>query len=323
MVGRLIFQILLLQNKQGLCMTRAISDSFMNDLQEGKLAGLTRKIQNDDTLMLALRGNYVNVYYRGGSILRLTEQNSSYAAWFDKNYTDGQEPTDLPKTISSAKDCAAWLAALPTLKEAMNAHFATKRKSEREFQQLVAWENNRSLIAGDTEYFITDIEFADAEQSARLDMLGLKWRSSDRKDETTCRPVFIEMKYGINAYEGEAGILKHIEDLRNILENTAKCERLNTIISDQFAQLLDLKLVNFNRNATYTRAVASGRPEVVFVLANHNPRSRKLLKIISEIQEPKDFDLRFFTASFAGYGMHDACMLDLTRFKALLAQLAS
>lgn len=303
-------------------MTRAISDEFMKDLQDGKLAGLTRRIQTDDTLMLALRGSYINVYYRGGSILRLTEHNGSYAAEFDVNYTGGQERIKFPKSISSAEHCAEWLAALPALKEAMNAHFAAKRKSEREFQQLVAWENNRSLIANDTEYFITDIEFADAEQNARLDMLGLKWRSKDRKDETVCRPVFIEMKYGINAYDGKAGILEHIKDLRAILENSAKCEKLNAIITDQFAQLYKLKLVNFNENATYNRAIASGKPEVVFVLANHNPRSTKLLKIISEIEEPENFDLRFFTASFAGYGMHDACMLDLARFKALLEQFA-
>jgi hypothetical protein len=309
---------------QELCMTRAISENFMNDLQDGgRLAGLTKKIQKDDTLMLALRGTYINIYYRGGNILRLTERNGAYAAWFDKNYTGGKEQTDLPKTISTSEDCATWLAALPKLKEVMNAYFAIKRKSEREFQQLVAWENNRSLIAGKTEYFITDIEFADVEQNARLDMLGLKWLSNARKDETACRPVFIEMKYGINAYGGGSGIVEHIDDLQKILKNPSKLEKLNKTISDQFEQLLVLGLVKFKKTATYTRAVASGRPEVVFVLANHNPRSRKLLEIINKIQEPSDFDLRFFTASFAGYGMHDACMHDLTRFRQLLAQLAS
>lgn len=303
-------------------MTHAISPEFMDDLDTGILAGLTEKVRKDDTLMLALRGKYINVYYRGGSILRLTRQNGKYAAWFDKDYTGGQEQIEFPKTISSAEHCAEWLAALPALKEAMNEHFARNRKSEREFQQLVAWENNRSLIANDTEYFITDIEFADVEQKTRLDMLGLKWLSKDHKNETACRPVFIEMKYGINAYDGESGIVDHINHLRKILGDEAKCEKLNTIISDQFAQLKKLELVTFNEHAHYKRAVVSGKPEVVLVLANHNPRSKKLIKIISEIEEPKDFDLRFFTSSFAGYGMHDACMLDLTRFKALLEQFA-
>jgi hypothetical protein len=314
-----------LRNSQGSGMGKAVATTFFKDLEDGKLASLTRKVQRDDTLMLALRGNYINIYYRGGSILKLKEtKNGGYDVEFDTDYSkEADLALPQPSCITTREHCEIWVAALPMLKEIMNSYFSGKRKAEREFQQLVAWENNRSIISSDTEYFITDIEFADAEQNARLDMLGLKWLSNNRKDETLCRPVFIEMKYGIGAYDGEAGIAKHIADLQDILTNTVKCESLNNTISDQFAQLLDLGLVHFNKSAKYNRAVVSGRPEVVFVLANHNPRSKKLLNILSDIEEPTEFDLRFFNASFAGYGMHDACMLGLTEFKELLKQLSN
>ncbi|MGY4432442.1 hypothetical protein ACVWWO_004919 [Bradyrhizobium sp. F1.13.1] len=304
-------------------MSRAITDTFLNALKSGCLAKLAERIRNDDTLMLALRGNYVNVYYRGGSILNISEQSGRYSAWFDKNYSKDNTPVPALPSISVDDDCASWVVALPRLKELMNSYFARKRKSEREFQQLVAWENNRSIIAGHTEYFITDIEFADADQSARLDMLGLKWLSTHRKDETTCRPVFIEMKYGIGAYDGDAGIVKHIDDLNDILSDSEKCARLNRTIEDQFDQLLQLDLVQFNKTITFKRATVSGRPEVVFLLANHNPRSKKLLNVLSGVDDPPHFDLRFFTASFAGYGMHDACMLRLSDFKELLEKQSS
>jgi len=304
-------------------MSRAITETFLGALQSGCLAKLTERVRNDDTLMLALRGNYINIYYRGGSILNISEKNGRYSAWFDTNYSQDNESVPALPSVSSDDDCESWVATLSTLKELMNFYFAKKRKSEREFQQLVAWENNRSLIASDTEYFITDIEFADAEKSARLDMLGLKWLSSNRKDETNCRPVLIEMKYGIGAYDGDAGIAKHIGDLQEILAVSEKREMLNRTIADQFDQLLQLGLVQFNRSATYKRAVVSGRPEVIFLLANHNPRSKKLLNILSTVEDPTDFDLPFFTASFAGYGMHDACMLGLSDFRELLNQLSS
>ena len=304
-------------------MSRAITETFLGALQSGCLAKLTERVRNDDTLMLALRGNYINIYYRGGSILNISEKNGRYSAWFDTNYSQDNESVPALPSVSSDDDCESWVATLSTLKELMNFYFAKKRKSEREFQQLVAWENNRSLIASDTEYFITDIEFADAEKSARLDMLGLKWLSNNRKDETNCRPVLIEMKYGIGAYDGDAGIAKHISDLKEILASSEKREMLNRTIADQFDQLLQLGLVQFNRSATYKRAVVSGRPEVIFLLANHNPRSKKLLNILSTVEDPTDFDLRFFTASFAGYGMHDACMLGLSDFRELLKQLSS
>jgi hypothetical protein len=305
-------------------MGKAISGRFMEDLQEGgRLHELTKKVRIDDTLMLALRGHYINIYYRGGSILHLEEKNGGYAATFDTDYAQGKA-IELPsRVVQEIEGCSAWVAALPELKEIMNAYFATKRKFEREFQQLVAWENNRSIISPDTEYFITDIEFADRDQGAKLDMVGLKWLSSHRRDETRCTPVLVEMKYGIKAYDGDAGIAKHIADLEKILANPIKRESLNKTIEEQFDQLLRLKLIDFNKHATYDRAVVSGRPEVVFLLANHNPRSKKLLHILDEVKEPADFGLRFFNASFAGYGMHDACMLGLTEFKELLRKLAS
>jgi hypothetical protein len=309
-------------------MSALISEQISLDLKTGTLASLTDRIRRDDTLLLVIRSKSVDVYYRGGRILHLTPQNSqSYKVTFDENYSKGSE-IELPGgLISTPEHCGNWLKVLPMLKETMNIHFAQNRKSEREFQQLVAWENNRSAIANDTEYFITDVEFADAEQGTRLDMLGLRWLSKDRKYNDRCKPVFIEMKYGINAYDGDSGIKSHIQHLREILRDDNKKKALSELIATQFGKLVELELVKFNPNASTRDAIAKGgqaafaagaNPEVVLLLANHNPRSKKLLSILKTIDEPTEFDLRFFNASFAGYGMHEACMLRLGEFIELL-----
>jgi hypothetical protein len=265
--------------------------------------------------MLAIRGTSINVYYRGGSILRLEQDEHRYVPQFDANYAKGEPLPSLPSVISTPEQCEAWINALPALKEIMNTFLSVHAKSEREFQQLVAWENNRSPIANSTEYFITDIEYADVRQNARLDMLALKWLSHHRKDGSKCTPVFIEMKYGIGAYDGDAGIRKHIDDLESILDDPEKVHHLNRTIADQFNQLSALGLISFNRSKEFETVSVSGRPEVVFLLANHNPRSRRLLNIIEAIEEPKSFDLRFFSAAFAGYGMHEDCMMTLDAFR--------
>lgn len=296
-------------------MSRKLDAKFLEDLQQGRLVELARKIRRDDTLMLALRGKSINVYYRGGSILRLEQKGAEYVAYFDPNYAMGETVPELPGLISAPEHCSDWVKALPQLKELMNSFLSTHAKSEREFQQLVAWENNRSPIANSTEYFITDIEYADVRQSARLDMLGMKWLSNSRKDGSACTPVFIEMKYGIDAYDGDAGIIAHIEDLKAILGDPARLTALTETIADQFNQLALLDLISFNRSKKIEKISVSGRPEVIFLLANHNPRSRKLLNILGSIDEPGNFDLRFFTAAFAGYGMHQKCMMTLDQFR--------
>jgi hypothetical protein len=301
-------------------MSGPVSAEFFQDLKDGKLRLLTSKVCTDDTLLLAFRGTSINIYYRGGSILRLTcgPGNGNYTAHFDRNYAKGSANPlldKLPKMIGTEADCVVWLEAIPLLKEIMNSFFANHTKSEREFQQLVAWENNRSAIPSSTEYFITDIEYADVKRRARLDMLGLRWLSADRKNGLRCSPVFIEMKYGIGAYDGAAGIAEHIADLNSILSDQATRDQLNLTIAAQFNQLSGLDLVRFNGNDKVDQVRVTGDPEVVFLLANHNPRSRKLLNTLQTVEESPHFKLRFFAASFAGYGLHDSCMMNLAEFK--------
>jgi hypothetical protein len=304
-------------------MSRPVSNGFLNDLKNGILAPIASRVRVDDTLMLAFRGNSINVYYRGGSILRLTQQAEAgrYKPEFDPNYEKNgvKASSDLPVVIGTVADCEAWIGAFPVLKQIMDFYFAKHRKLEREFQQLVAWENNRSGIANSTEYFITDIEYADVLHGARLDMLGLKWPSTDRQDGSRCTPVLIEMKYGIGSYEGDAGIVKHVADLRGMLSRETTMDRLNQDIAGQFAQLDELKLVNFNKAKSFKNVEVVGKPEVILLLANHNPRSRTLLNALEKIEEPSGINLRFFAASFAGYGLHDACMMDLEEFRELVS----
>ena len=76
-------------------------------------------------------------------------------------------------------------------------------------------------------------------------MLGLKWRSKDKKNASRCTPVFIEMKYGISAYDGGSGIAKHLADLDAILGDPTKKAALDLTIAGQFNQLDELGLLRF------------------------------------------------------------------------------
>ena len=47
---------------------RQISEEMLNAFLSGELSSLLEAVKKDDTLDLELRGNSVNIYYRGGSI---------------------------------------------------------------------------------------------------------------------------------------------------------------------------------------------------------------------------------------------------------------
>ncbi len=56
-------------------------------------------LKKDQTLMLTIRDGFINIYYRGGNILRVTEKKGgTYSAFFDEHYNkSGQE---MPKHAS-------------------------------------------------------------------------------------------------------------------------------------------------------------------------------------------------------------------------------
>lgn len=307
---------------------RCVSEKFMESLKNGNLQPVLERVRKDNTLMLAIRQNYINIYYRGGNILKITEEAGAYTCYFDSKYDLSEENEKynslmLPDKISTRDDTKKWVSGIPQLKELMDFWLNKNPKNEREFQQVVVRENNNSGISNETEYFITDIEIASSEISARFDMTAVKWPAGSRKSDDKCRPAFIEMKYGDSSLVGTAGLLKHLQDITAYLSEKKKYESAVDMVVNQFEQLYDLSLIKFN----YTDKVkkvglqldSSKKPEFIFILANHNPRSNKLKSIIENdeisVYAKSDlFDLKFLCSTDAGYGMHDCNVIDYNEY---------
>ncbi len=308
---------------------RTISENFLQNLHEkdGTLYPILEKLHRDQTLQLAIRENYVNIYYRGGNILRITEMRKGmYQAEFNQEYDkNGRGLPNAPAVIQNAGDSEVWVATFPQRKDLMDEYFSAKSKSEREFQQLVVRENNNSPVANSSEYFITDIEAANNCLGCRLDMLAVCWPASQRRRENHCRPAFIEMKYGDQALSNKAGLLKHLQDYRTFFADHSVYQNVIAAMQSQFEQLYMLDLLHVNRIEGHTviQFDPECKPEVIFILAAHNPRSSKLRNILfspelDDYAASPLFDLRFFDASFAGYALHTDCMDDLETFRAKL-----
>ncbi len=208
-------------------------------------------------------------------------------------------------------------------KNIMDEYFSTYGKAEREFQQLIARENNNSTISNESEYFISDIEVA--EPYARFDIMAIRWLAAQRKNGSNCKVALIEMKYGDGALGGSAGLLKHLKDMEKLISNKDSYAKLLETMESQFNQLDELGLLKFNKSTSKEKLKLNTgeKPEVIFILANHNPRSPKLKTILSDPELDKYaqsqlFDLKFYVASFAGYGLHSKCMLPLVEFRKLL-----
>ena len=300
---------------------RGLSREFMADLKlkNGVLFPILAAVQSDPGLCLQIRNDCINVYYRGGSITKIVRKDEHlYRPSFNKKYLTVQSMRVLdmiPGVLRSQYDSRIWVSALPSLKHAMDLWFKKHPKDEREFQQLLVRENNFGKCARKTDYFICDIEYANA--NGRFDLIAAYWPSkgSERKKNDNIGLAFFEIKYGDGALAGGAGLKGHIKKMNDFLVNPQKLTSIKEEMKAVFNQMQELKLINVGKKIALFN---NKNPEFILVLANHDPDSRILQRelgnIMSEALENARFDLKFAVSNFVGYGLYKQNIYGLDAF---------
>lgn len=281
---------------------RGLSPDFLTDLHEGRLAALLDRVRLDRTLDLQLRDNYLNVYYRGGNLLRLTQTGTAYAASFDTRYFKGADHALPAGPVATSEDLEVWLDALPNLKNTMDLWFGRHPKEEREIQQLIARDNNVGGVSRATDYYVCDIEYANAH--GRFDLVAVHWPSTsrDRQQSDDRRLVIGEVKQGDNALSGTAGVHAHVRDVDGFLSDPNRVADLKAEMVDVFNQKRAMGLVNCGRDL---EAFSDELPVFLFILANHDPDKSKLREELATLPEAHHCEIRVATASLVGYGLFD------------------
>ena len=304
---------------------RGISELFINALENNTGLGLNRilkLVKRDSTLFLEIRKNYINIYYRGGNLMKISEDKGRFAAYFDAKYIiDGLLEQLPPVVLSTDEDVTKWLCAIPLLKHEMDLWFGQNPKNEREFQQLMVRENNFKGAGKGTDYFICDIEYTFL--VGRFDLIAAYWPSSgaERKNNKNVGLALIEMKYVDKALTGDAGIRKHIEDMKNYLDPVSNnLALLKGEMKRVFNQKQALKLID---NQKHIEQFNDLQPECIFVFANHDPDSEILYKELQEVKAIANelpFELKFATSNFMGYGLYTQNIYGLDDFMELFCK---
>ena len=304
---------------------RALDEKIVKDFQEGGvLHDLLDYVQSDDTLDLEFRGEgRANIYYRGGSLFRIDRSVGGYMLTFDTKYCtacdEGMEKTPLVR---------AAVGLIPLYKHAMDVWFAKNRKYEREFQQVVVRENNRhGEISHASDYYITDVEYVSDEKSAknaRFDMVAVKWLStaSARKNESAPTLSVIEMKYGDDAYDGGAGLEKHLSDFDAFVRG-AEMDAFCADMAKVFRQKCELGLIPDMAEKKHDILISKEDMELIFLIANHDPDKTKLGTVVDRIAElarerEYPFTIKFATASMMGYCLYADQMKSLEEMQEFL-----
>lgn len=245
---------------------REIKPDFISDLLSGKLSFFLDKVKNNQELCLEVRKNYVNIYYRGGNLLRINYTNKGYRFHFDTNYClkKGNDVNHALLSSLSKNNASLYEKHFMLMISEMDEWFSVKPKPEREFQHNLLKANEN----------IIDIEYQ-IKRSSRFDMLMI---NDDKL-------IIVENKYGDDAIGNKSGLAKHYNDICYAIKN----DEVRKDLLDSVKEIYNIKKILGLRN--YSTDLGDNlQIEILFLLADYNDNIKKIsnqIKLINKQYEAK------------------------------------
>ncbi len=172
---------------------RGLSDEFMQDLLSGCLAALHDAIRSDRDLLLEIREDTLNVYFKGHSLLRMNRTARGYSVGLHPKF---QVPTIQGLgCLKDKADATQFVQAIPEIKKLIVAH--RNSGNEIEYEQMLIRSNNGEARLN-TEYFVVDRQVITADRQGRFDLLAIYWPGQHRRAGQTVPLALLELKFSLN-----------------------------------------------------------------------------------------------------------------------------
>lgn len=245
---------------------RGLSDTFMQNLIDGYLNAILEVVKSDMDLDLQIRANYINIYYKGNSLVKLSEVNPGrYKADSHEKFTGGAPIPDLTDEVSTAN----FIERIPSLKEKIIKH--GKSSLELEYEQLIIRANNDERRSN-SEYFIIDRQYVDPK--GRFDLVGFHWKLPRHRGDIV--PLcLMEIKFALNPDIGRL----HEQLGRYYSAMSGDFEKIVTEFQDIFHQKLVLGLFDQPQDRLDAMTTLTINNDIQFmqfiiILVDYNPHSK-------------------------------------------------
>ncbi len=278
---------------------RKLSLEFMEGLEEGHLAPLRNKVCKDRDLILEIREDALNIYYKGHSLLKLSHKGDRYGvALHEKFQVQGIRGLT---HLDTPAETDRFVRAIPEIKEQIVKLGPVG--NEIEYEQMLVRANNCEPDLN-TEYFIIDRQCVTADGKARFDLMAIHWPvQGKRRRGQEVALALLEVKFSLNPDIGQL----HKQLSRYYGSVAADVERISHEAQTLLRQKIDLGLFNQSpnrmkalRTLTISRRIEDVR--FVVVLVDYNPHSGKLdTDALGQLCFAKQIDL-----FHVGYGLWDA-----------------
>src|SRR6266542_4080608 len=170
---------------------RILSETFLNCLKSGFLSEITECVRRDPDLNLEIREGYINVYFKGNALLKLSKTGSplQYRAEIHEKFIKDLE-ISLNFTESTTHQ---FVSNILFIKD--NIAKVGKRSLELEYEQMIIRANNFEH-SNNTEYLIVDRQYTVKE--GRFDLTGIHWGIQGRQKNRKASVCLMEIKFALN-----------------------------------------------------------------------------------------------------------------------------
>ena len=328
---------------------RSLSNSLLEKLKEGDYKEITEIVRIDPSLDMEMRGeDGAMVYYRGGLILTIRE----------KDGLTGLTPEYYPEDYKGklVPNITNILEYINLAKHFVDIHEDKINKlGEKEFQQRVVFENNRSVNAANTDYFIADVEWAcekpkktdngtvdeRAENDTfggRADIIAFRWNNLEHK-KRLLQFTMIEVKQGDGAIttsetinkKGKIvvspGLKKHYDDFLDFQSKKQSDKNYFQKVAYDMLSVIKQKIeLGLVKGLDYLFKNSAGEPiepqiedepDFIILLANYHHYSSSLAKECEKLPQ----NCKFYLSSFMGYGLYKDFVFTKTQLQTIFPKI--
>jgi hypothetical protein len=259
---------------------------------------------------LDIRDHYFNVYYGGGSLMRVTGRESRWTLSFDEKYFKDSTllQPKLPAQFSTIDDARTWVHAFPELIGGMDKWWKHHPKDERAHCQAMAAANSGMAGFPPADYLVLDLEYQ-WDKRRRFDLVAAKRRPTENDATGWAEPdfVFVEVKSAYNACSGTSGLGDHAQDYQNIItsSNGRHIKDIKLEYENVIAQKTRLGLLNPSLGF---RRFSPADPELLVVFVNLDPNKRSVKEPLKKVSVISDIlgdsaQIRFMKLTSPDYVM--------------------
>jgi hypothetical protein len=241
-------------------------------------------VAHDHRLRLDIRHRRFNVYYGGGTLMRVDGRERPWALHFDEKYFKGGalQPPTLPTQFSAIANADAWVQAFPYLIAGMDDWWARHPKIERAHCQAMAAANSGMAGPPPADYLVLDLEYQWAQR--RFDMVAARRRPTEHDATGWAEPdlVFVEVKSDYSACSGISGLGDHARDYCDIItaHGGLRAQGIKLEFEDVIAQKVRLGLLDPSLGV---RRFSPAVPELLVVFVDLDPNVPPLLAPLGEV----------------------------------------